>query len=111
MMTPGWISRVRYLVTAAMLALSSVVPAAAADLVIGLQSVQTSMDPHWATTARNWDVNHHVFEPLVRRTAEGAIGPWLAESWKRTDDTHWEFSLRKDVKWHDGSPFTADDVL
>jgi peptide/nickel transport system substrate-binding protein len=37
--------------------------------------------------------------------------PGLAESWKVVGDTVWEFKLRQNVKWHDGSPFTADDVI
>ena len=42
----------------------------------------------------------------------GTLSPMLAESWKpNADGTVWTFSLRKGVKWHDGSPFTADDVV
>src|SRR5262249_56093721 len=39
------------------------------------------------------------------------IGAGVAESWKLVSDTVWEFKLRKGVAWHDGSPFTADDVV
>ena len=37
--------------------------------------------------------------------------PVLATSWKRTNDTTWEFDLRKDVKFSDGTPLTANDVV
>jgi peptide/nickel transport system substrate-binding protein len=37
--------------------------------------------------------------------------PSLAESWRVENPTTWVFNLRKDVKWHDGSPFTAADVM
>ena len=37
--------------------------------------------------------------------------PVLAQSWKVLDDTTWEFSLQKGVKFHNGNPFTADDVV
>ena len=39
------------------------------------------------------------------------MNPGLALSWKAIDDLTWEFKLRKNVRWHDGSPFTADDVV
>jgi peptide/nickel transport system substrate-binding protein len=42
---------------------------------------------------------------------KGDFVPWLAESWKAEDSATWVFNLRRNVKWHDGSPFTSADVL
>ncbi len=57
-------------------------------------------------------ISHHAWDGLVYRDPETfAIKPLLATSWKYTDDTTLEFTLRKGVKFHDGSPFSADDVV
>jgi peptide/nickel transport system substrate-binding protein len=53
----------------------------------------------------------HVYETLVMRGKKLEILPGLATSWKQTGPTTWIFNLRKGVKWHDGSDFTADDVV
>jgi len=52
----------------------------------------------------------NVFEGLTRFNESGEITPCLAESFTRTSPTEYEFRLRKGVKFHDGSPFTAQDV-
>ncbi len=69
----------------------------------------TSIDPHYHTFAPNESFSAHVFERLVTRDAAGDMIPGLAVSWKLRDDHTWEFRLR-DVKFHDGTPFTAEDV-
>lgn len=51
-----------------------------------------------------------IFDTLVHRDDNGKLVPGLAMSWKRVDDTTWEFELRPDAKFHDGSPVTAADV-
>ena len=53
----------------------------------------------------------NVYEPLVGRGKELETVPKLATSWEQTNPTTWRFHLRPNVKFHDGSPFTADDVL
>jgi peptide/nickel transport system substrate-binding protein len=52
-----------------------------------------------------------VFEALVRRGKKMQVVPSLAESWKQVSPTVWRFQLRRGVKWHDGSAFSADDVV
>src|ERR1700730_8295329 len=52
-----------------------------------------------------------VLEPLVAATKDGSFGPWLAESWTQPDPTTYVYKLRSDVKFSDGQPLTADDVV
>jgi len=53
-----------------------------------------------------------VYDPLVRSAPGFKTEPGLAINWEHNDDgTEWRVGLRKDVTWHDGKPFTADDVI
>ncbi|HEX7888087.1 MAG TPA: ABC transporter substrate-binding protein [Ramlibacter sp.] len=70
-----------------------------------------SMDPHSLNESLQLDVTANVYDPLVTREKDLSIGPGLATSWKQTSPTVWRFELRKGVRFHDGTPFTADDVL
>src|SRR5690606_15344607 len=53
----------------------------------------------------------HAYEGLVRLDKDLRIEPALAASWTMASPTEWRFILRKGVKFHDGAPFTADDVI
>jgi peptide/nickel transport system substrate-binding protein len=70
----------------------------------------TACDPHFYNATPNHSVAMHVFDRLVDRAPDVSLKPGLALSWKPVSDTVWEFKLRPDVTWHDGKPFTADDV-
>ena len=83
----------------------------AADLRIGMAADVTSMDPHAVNITPNNNIGWHVFDALVHVDADARIVPGLAASWKAVDPTTWEFRLRRDVRFHDGSPLSADDVL
>jgi peptide/nickel transport system substrate-binding protein len=85
--------------------------AAAQDLRIGLASEPTAMDPHYHNLSPNNSLLSHIFESLVGQDERQRLTPDLAESWKAVDATTWEFKLRKNVRFHDGTPFTADDVI
>jgi peptide/nickel transport system substrate-binding protein len=85
--------------------------ALAADLRIGMAADITSMDPHAVNITPNNNIGWHVFDALVHVDADARIAPGLAQSWRAVDDTTWEFRLRRNVSFHDGSPFTAEDVL
>jgi ABC-type transport system substrate-binding protein len=50
------------------------------------------------------------YDKLIKQDNKQNLKPGLAISWKPIDDLTWEFKLRRDVKFHDGSPFTAEDV-
>jgi peptide/nickel transport system substrate-binding protein len=102
--------KILVIVTALVGALS--LPAAAQqELVIGLSTPVTSLDPHFHNLGPNNSLAKHVFETLTKMDEQQRLQPGLAESWKALDNTTWEFKLRKGVKWHDGRDFTADDVV
>ncbi|MGG5891007.1 ABC transporter substrate-binding protein [Falsiroseomonas sp. HC035] len=83
---------------------------AAPELRIAVEADITSTDPHFHNLAPNKAVAAHFFDPLILQDAQQRLQPGLAVSWRAIDDTTWEFKLRQGVTWHDGSPFTADDV-
>ncbi len=86
-------------------------PAQAADLKVGVGADITSMDPHYVNLFPNNGVAEHIYNKLVTLDPDSRLIPDLAESWKTVDPTTWEFKLRKGVKFHDGSDFTAADVI
>ena len=69
------------------------------------------MDPHSLNESFQLNFTGNIYEPLVGRGKKLEMIPLLATSWKATDATTWRFQLRRNVKFHDGSPFTADDVI
>jgi peptide/nickel transport system substrate-binding protein len=85
--------------------------AGAVTLKIGNQGDALSMDPHSLSESLQLTVLENVFEPLVYRGPDYKLTPGLATSWKQTSPTVWHFDLRKNVQFHDGTPFTADDVI
>ena len=85
--------------------------AAAQELRVGLANEPTAMDPHYHNLSPNNSLLNHIFERLVGQDERQRMVPELAESWKTLDPNTWEIKLRRNVKFHDGSPFTADDVL
>jgi len=80
-------------------------------LTIALSSEPTSIDPHFHNLTPNNSLASHFFDALVIFDEKQQVTPGLASSWKPIDDLTWEFKLREGVKFHDGSPFTADDVV
>lgn len=92
-------------------ALLGIGSASAAQLVIGSALEPSSIDPHYHNLGPNNAIARHIFESLVDTNENQQLGPGLAVSWKPINDTTWEFKLRQGVKFHDGTPFTADDVL
>jgi peptide/nickel transport system substrate-binding protein len=70
-----------------------------------------SMDPHSLSESLQFSVTGNVYEPLAGRNKDLSLAPLLATKWSQPTPTVWRFELRKGVQFHDGSPFTADDVL
>ncbi len=83
----------------------------AQTLTIGLGTEPTSIDPHYHNLGPNNQIAQHFFSRLIEQDHKQNLSPGLAVSWKAINDTTWEFKLRKGVKFHDGSDFTADDVI
>ncbi|MGV3683047.1 MAG: ABC transporter substrate-binding protein [Acidovorax sp.] len=94
----------------AALAASSMV-ASAQTIRVANQGDSLSMDPHSLNESLQLSVTGNVYEPLVGRNKDLSLAPALATSWKQTSPTVWRFELRKGVQFHDGTPFTADDVV
>ncbi|MFC0406853.1 ABC transporter substrate-binding protein [Roseomonas elaeocarpi] len=86
-------------------------PAGAQTLRIALSAETTSADPLNYSLTPNNTLRQHVFEALVDLDADLTVRPALAESWTRNGDREWTFRLRPGVRFHNGQPFTAADVL
>ena len=93
------------------LAALAVSTAQAATLRWSSQGDYLTADPMAQNELLTNSINGHVYESLVVRGKNLEILPGLATSWKQTDPKTWVFTLRKGVKFHDGSDFTADDVV
>ncbi|GAB4569262.1 MAG: ABC transporter substrate-binding protein [Anaerolineae bacterium] len=72
----------------------------------------TGLDPHTQTAFASLTLLNMIYEPLVTNDHELNVAPALAESWEFSDDAMTlTFKLREGVKFHDGSDFTAEDVI
>jgi peptide/nickel transport system substrate-binding protein len=85
--------------------------AGASSIVIAVDSPPRTMNPHGSDVDANLSVMANIFEGLLQRKApEGNLLPALAERYEHPDLLTWKFYLRKGVKFHNGNPFTAEDV-
>jgi peptide/nickel transport system substrate-binding protein len=97
-------------VSAASLALAA--PAAqAASLRVATAFDPQTMDPHSLALQYHTRVVFQIYEPLVGRDQHYRLVPVLATGWTQTDPRTWRFKLRPGVRFHDGSPFTAEDAV
>jgi peptide/nickel transport system substrate-binding protein len=83
----------------------------AQNLTLGTKLELNTLDPHFFAAFPTNSSMQYFFDKLVEYGDKLEIRPALATSWKLVDDTTWEFKLRDGVKFHDGTPFTADDVI
>ena len=86
-------------------------PVQGGTLKFGLYRDPTGLDPHLNFGATSSSLQGNVYNTLVGYDARGNIAPRLAESWAQPQPTIYIFKLRQNVTFHDGSPFTAADVL
>ncbi len=70
-----------------------------------------TMDPHAQNESLNNTASAYIYEPLITYNEKFELVPALASSWTRDGNLLWKFNLRQGVKFHDGTPFTADDVV
>ncbi len=79
-------------------------------LRVGVQSAFV-VDPHVLFIGPNMAAARHLYDSLVGKDADAHWTPTLATAWRQIDALTWEFTLRPDVRFSDGSPFTSDDVI
>jgi peptide/nickel transport system substrate-binding protein len=97
-------------VTASILAVA-MAPASAQTLRYANQGDLKSLDPYTLNESTTHAHLAHIFEGLTARDKDLKVIPALAEKWETPEPTRWRFHLRKGVKFHNGDPFTADDVI
>src|SRR6478609_1377791 len=93
------------------LCLLAATSASAATFRWSSQGDYLSADPHAQNEGLNNNVNDFIFEKLTTRGKDLALQPALAVSWEAKSPTLWRFNLRKGVTFHDGTSFTAEDVV
>jgi peptide/nickel transport system substrate-binding protein len=93
------------------LILLAAMPIQAVQLRWAAQNDILTFDPHSQNHATTNTMVMHVYEALTRYDRTYKVEPSLATQWKEMSPTQWRFTLRQGVKFHDGSPFTADDVV
>ena len=86
-------------------------PAAAKTLRWASQGDPQTADPYSQNEGLTNMFSQSVHDTLVMRDNALRLVPGLAVSWQQVEPTTWRFNLRRGVKFHDGSPFTADDVV
>ena len=80
-------------------------------LSIDLPADAATLDPHVQWDTDSYSIYRNIFDNLLTRDADGKIVPQIATAWRYVSDTVIDFDIRADVKFHDGTPLTADDVV
>lgn len=69
------------------------------------------LDPHSFDHTHTEELQQQIYETLIGLDSDMSVSGHLAVSWKPLNPTTWQFELREGVRFHDGTPFTADDVV
>jgi len=85
--------------------------ASAQTIRVANQGDALSMDPHTLQETLQLSLLGNIYEGLVGRDKQMQPTPALATAWQQTAPTIWRFTLRQGVRFHDGKPFSADDVV
>ncbi|EJF29446.1 MULTISPECIES: ABC transporter substrate-binding protein [Enterobacteriaceae] len=85
--------------------------AAKQELVRNNGSEPASLDPHKVESDVESNIIGDFFDGLIRVKNDGSIEPHLAEKWDNQDNKVWTFHLRPGIKWSNGEPITAQDVV
>ncbi len=82
-----------------------------ATLKVATDSPVVSLDPYFHNESPTNSINYNIFDGLLNFDKDLNPYPVLAKSWKQLDNVTWQFTLQKNVRFHNGNPFTADDVV
>ena len=85
-------------------------PTSKDTLTVAVTTDMKGLSPLLAFNVTGVMMQRHIYDSLVHFGPDGEINPRLAVSWESVDDKTWRFHLRKGVKFHNGSPFSAADV-
>jgi peptide/nickel transport system substrate-binding protein len=80
-------------------------------LIVAAPHQLITLDPHSQDTLSTWAILGNVYEGLVASDGELRVRPGLAERWESPDPLTWLFRLRPGVRFHDGYPLRAADVV
>jgi peptide/nickel transport system substrate-binding protein len=97
--------------TAIGLVLALTAPALAADITIGSATEPSAIDPHFSRTGNNQTIAMQVFDRIASIDPNLQQHPAIAESWTNVEPTKWIVKVRANVKFHNGTPLTAEDVV
>ena len=83
------------------------------EFTVAVAVLPDFMDPHQSPGNVQMRIHYFVFDMLIRRDFLNGnkLVPWLASAWQRIDDKTLDVTIRKDVVWQDGTPFSVDDVV
>ncbi|MGG5822734.1 ABC transporter substrate-binding protein [Falsiroseomonas sp. HW251] len=103
--------RRRSILAAATAVASAGTPAIAQQrqLVVGIPAFPDSLTPGFSSFT-SLTMSFQTMDPMFLRDEDGKVIPGLATEWRAADDRTWRFRLRENVRFHDGTPFTAEDV-